>query len=1124
MKYKILSILFAFMVLTSCIDDDLVACMEEVPEDITNGYSLNFTVTLDEMGGMRSSSGLGNPMKEIENYIDLEKFRILFFNHEDKFLFESKSRWVKKLENSDDYSRWFVSVPVFPYGNDTEDWNWDEIRKALRSKKFKIAILANRPGQDMALKFDKTGQPEEWFDNTGPHWGADDAVGGSSVKDVFDLHHSQYDPIYTNKSWPSDKDYPNNPYYGFVTEEDTYKGNKVRTMSSTSSWVNWDKISSTYNCKYSILPSEDHPIPMYGIQEFEPLQDWKEGTTFNLIRETDKPISLLRSVVKLELVIPKSANDQMKYVFVMYPNIYARCEPMNVWTPTDELWGESHSGICPDWNHLAAYGPVSRKGDSESNSTSSDYKQRMLWFYGAWREKGWFKDDSESESRFNVLTTEGFGKDTYPQIFNSCIQRNTAVLCAPDNGNDFSDDGDGYFRYIVYVGERNVNDPSNLSKMGANTSGAPTIIHWRFNLNNQEYNIPLTDYKNVSDVNEIVSNSASWDKDNKGNPTSAINSYEQAVQDMSSSLPKPWPLIRNHVYQITLAKTDEMSYHWDFNTFGYKTQNDITAATNWSNPGGGETKVLSYSNLISDTNKPGQNVTINWWDGDGSTTLAQGSFGSESHNINGYTPIKIGSGKQVTLTVPNKKTIKELTLRSYIDVKDYVDAKKALEWAVNSAPRAATKYYLKTNTNSGSYDTNSNDYVLQFAFGSMDPSKSDASTGWSTSTLNKNNYLIVNSKEFGTYATTTATNGNASSSLAADGSSQGNYVAFVPKHSGKLIIVVQNMGSSGKNVYLYENGIQKEAILIGTDSNKKNIKFNGNDDIYKLNGNSVYEGGIQVEVEAGYTYTISASGSKGRWMGFIYDYEIIPETDQYYWAEVAGTQYEDENKKGMSHFYGQTYYDEYLFENINANKVTFTNSNNGGDICFVASVKTENANGLPNYWELTEELNNEELTAKQESNGNIIIDEFRGLKFKNGTIRIYDREKNNLCLIGNSTITFPTLKKDYIITIKGRAANGTPRITPGTSSTFLQDGSTGQTGGQCIFSSDSECTFKWTVPANSAQQFQLTNNDDGIYIYEASVEPYTGSTSNASAMRSTGSNLKFTIKSEDLHSESIRFK
>lgn len=699
MRFKIFALLFVCGVLHSCIDD-LESCIDEtsndIPEVFTDGYALNFKVTLDPMGGTRATEDQEeNPMAELESYIDPEKFRVLFFDREDRFLFESKSRWVKKIvpNEDNDHAEWFVSVPLYDYGNDEAyNWKWEEIRRVLTGEDvndadagytagtksenvaFKIAILANRPntewnmgingrfstassrgthasvdapvpgiknpntdenykdGDDIpGLEITKNG----WKLQNGPFWELAHTRWGNNMKTVFDLHHCQYDPIYDGKNYndrggivgtkPTDPNAANVPqdalkinpnrdaweskgpamlnswkydgYYfwyenlnvydfiaGTVEEGegfDDYIGKP--TMGATSTWVSWkteDNDKNLNNIRTFVQLTKDHPIPMYGIQAFAPIgEDWVKGTPFNLSHiaegqnENDyefKSISLLRSVVKLELIFPKS--EEATYVAMIYPNVYARCEPMDVWTPTDQIWTDDDAheskglkGDC-EWYRIRNYGPVSRTEEYEGESVD-EYEKAMSWFYGAWKEKGW------SLPKINGTPYDKGNSLDFPRIFNSCVQRNGQVSCEEvDYGHLYKD---GKHHFIVYTGEKNINDPSNITEMGKVTNGAAPITSWWIRRGDWEYGIALAPYEKVDvldgnhkdpDGKEYGEHSTtSVYKINKtGNPTSRFRHYEARVQgyDVSNSRKvtrltdnlelMPWPLVRNHVYRIKI--------------------------------------------------------------------------------------------------------------------------------------------------------------------------------------------------------------------------------------------------------------------------------------------------------------------------------------------------------------------------------------------------------------------------------------------------------------------------------------------------------------------------------------------------------------------------------------------
>lgn len=632
--------LLAFMALTSCTDDELTADDNDVPQEIKDGYSLTFTVTLDKMGGINtratSLTEENQELEEMENYVDLQKFRVLFFasddikslespdgttseDDKDVFLFESTSRWVKK-QGTSDYSRWFVSVPLFGYGNDNKyNWNWGEIRDYLTTHNFKIAILANRP--DLEWNMGITGSKSQylvqkkWFDNTGPHWTQDHTKWGTHKKKIFDLHHCQYDPIYDGKNYDNKTDV-NYDVYDFIAgtigegdKDVDEEGKSIKgkpTMGATSTWVNWDheddgepKSETFSDLRHWLHPDTDHPIPMYGIQEFKPIPKnvWKKGTSFSLNPDNkdreDKAISLLRSVVKLELLIPETIKTN--YVVIFYPNLYARCEPMDIWTPTDQIWNEdlTHEitqGLnrC-EWFDIIDYGVVTRgapageptatSGNNGYNPTLSKamYQQRMSWFYGYWKKR--------TDWPFGSLGRNGVVNENikYPRIFNTCIQRNTAVSCDDNVKDQVTIEGVTYNRWVVYCGERNINDPSNLLAMGASGSGNATIIYWMIGTKNPStsYCFPIIDYakvqndklKDLMQPNGLASSYA----DNiprkngaTGDANGIINKYERQVQmgllkpgdpgykgpddDYDYPYPKPWPLLRNHVYRIIVGE------------------------------------------------------------------------------------------------------------------------------------------------------------------------------------------------------------------------------------------------------------------------------------------------------------------------------------------------------------------------------------------------------------------------------------------------------------------------------------------------------------------------------------------------------------------------------------------
>lgn len=589
--YNIFAIVMMVIGLTGCSDDKLN--IPQMPDDETEmfseGFSLTFTAYLDNMGGAESRAG-NNPMEDIENYIDPEKFRVFFFDSNDKFLFESKSRWIKQTEDK----VWSISVPFYTFGNDKEyNWDWDAIREKLTSGSFKIAIRANYPLQEWYPGFNNTGfendNVAEWIDNQGPYWDKSNSIVSAAsdddVKDVFDFHHCQYDKLYHAKGESAG-------YYKFImggwngTWNATNYNTMKPTMGATASWVNWGKDAShthPYNGnqpRHFIIPSQEHPIPMYGIQRFEKINEdeWVKGTSFTLGRQSDKSIFLLRSVVKMELIIPKTLSGRTiqkpTFVSMIYSNIYSRCEPMNNWDPTDEIWNKEHanSNANCEIDAIMSYGsyskylgkvnqnpPDSTLYDAASNPNTADvYMQRISWFYGIWKEKGW------DFPGFSGTVTAETANTPYPQIFNSCIQRNAIVFC--DDETDLTDAyGDNNYHYVVYTGERNMLDPSKLGGMDSNDPGDPTVCYFNFAIGSNRYAVPITNYNDSNEnpnleaipynTGENVPNSHT---SVNGNKSGSEKNNDQKVHDGYSQLVQkgvyhPWPLVRNHVYRLTLT-------------------------------------------------------------------------------------------------------------------------------------------------------------------------------------------------------------------------------------------------------------------------------------------------------------------------------------------------------------------------------------------------------------------------------------------------------------------------------------------------------------------------------------------------------------------------------------------
>lgn len=609
--FKFLFLSLFILPFSSCRDRDFQEEFEEIdqmqpPQD---QYALSFMVTLDRMGGTTSTRAVYfNPMEEIESYIDPKKFRVLFFDSQERFLFESKSRWVKKESEDAGSTTWYVSVPIYNYGNDDKyNWDFESIRDELTKNSFQIVLMVNRPLYEYAAEY-KTqadgGGVSGWFENDAPHWGKEDSRftdGGENTacKKIFDIHHSQYDAVYENKSMVQGigtQQSPAEGYYNFIMDEPTKINHNTDNnthaycntmLSSAISWVDWDGQESSkpdaekdnfdmvngVAYRRIIHPSHDKPIPMYGTQIFSAINPdaWQKGTTFHLTRGGDLPVSLLRSCVKVELILPK----EPQYITIWYSNIYSRCEPIDIWTPTNEIWCKgTDSQVCAEMDAIMENGPLSTSANNTGMTVGfKEYQYKLSWFYGKWLDRGW---------KFGSLTAEkvkpagnSYG---YPRIFNPMIQRNQTISYGVGR-NPVWKDNLGYYHAIVYTGERNVNDPSNLSSSSTNSENAGNrtlfVFVYKMKDDSNVYSTPITNYSYSASHPARNITPDPYSQGTGVARSKAIDTYATTVSNVSTDKNyRPFPLMRNHVYRLFLKTTGPLSR----GETGYEVESEVSSS------------------------------------------------------------------------------------------------------------------------------------------------------------------------------------------------------------------------------------------------------------------------------------------------------------------------------------------------------------------------------------------------------------------------------------------------------------------------------------------------------------------------------------------------------------------
>lgn len=282
------------------------------------------------------------------------------------------------------------------------------------------------------------------------------------------------------------------------------------------------------------LPGENNNqlIPMYGIQEFGAIGDrMVPGEMFNLSEQKDNyqygKVHLLRSLAKVELLIP-TGFLQLTHAYLRCVNRTSRCEPVDVSTSTYKLWNNVDNEIT----NIKNYGPFYKKNDKDHGL----YRSQLSWFYKAWTE--WNPQwDFNKITEYPVTVSN---KSDYPHIFNTRINRSDYVHFI------YKGKKDNYDYYVLYVPEKNIDDPSDVGEMGA----TPKIPHieLRFKDVNNEENLDDNDCYRIYFT----------DQNNSDKLPSISNKYDGAEQTVlenygKNGYPELYPIMRNHIYRFTLS-------------------------------------------------------------------------------------------------------------------------------------------------------------------------------------------------------------------------------------------------------------------------------------------------------------------------------------------------------------------------------------------------------------------------------------------------------------------------------------------------------------------------------------------------------------------------------------------
>lgn len=319
--------------------------------------------------------------------------------------------------------------------------------------------------------------------------------------------------------------------------------------------------------RQGVIPGEEQGIPMYGVQNFQPLSDWEDGQTLDM-SASDKTVYLLRALARVDFYVPMSFG-QPQHVYLKSSNKVARCEPIDVETPTDQLWHASHYNNQNDkceWFYIQNYGPFY----DSSGVNLEGYKTMLSWFYRSWNQTATWnvgkytigndgKWTPASTGHYSVpsgvsLTWSTAGN--YPHIFNPAINRSDFChfLYAGHDGTNY--------HYVLYTPEKYIDDPTNP----AIRNSTPKVPHIEFRFSptntmagdkNSEFNL------DDNDTHRIYFTNYGNNGEGMGNlpvntditaSTMTLSGYDDYEKN-TDHLKKHWPIMRNHTYEFYLSGT-----------------------------------------------------------------------------------------------------------------------------------------------------------------------------------------------------------------------------------------------------------------------------------------------------------------------------------------------------------------------------------------------------------------------------------------------------------------------------------------------------------------------------------------------------------------------------------------
>lgn len=372
---------------------------------------------------------------------------------------------------------------------------------------------------------------------------------------TFDITGSTLQDIYVDDAATSKREY-------FRDKSLTGGPEPVYIWTSTGNLViysiEWICAKYLYDTdREGVIPSEQNPIPMYGVQEFQiPENAWEDGSTYDVsaTEEGEEPlyISLIRSLAKVVI----NLTQKPEHIYMRSMNRMSRVEPMDVESSTGSLWKNHDTKEC-EWFDIFNYGVGFESGNDPSEADREKdldkYTNYLSWFYGTWQNAKWYKPDPGNDSyspwnfyEHNVYSYQNRNitipdSPSYPHLFNPDIERSDYCHFIPDGK---SDDGQ-YFRYILYVPDKNISDPNYPGLM--NSIAKLPSIEYRYSGmspyldDNNCHRVYFTDYETNTAIKEVKA-----------------DQYETVYEKSKDNLNKHWPIMRNHEYRFNVGGSGTM--------------------------------------------------------------------------------------------------------------------------------------------------------------------------------------------------------------------------------------------------------------------------------------------------------------------------------------------------------------------------------------------------------------------------------------------------------------------------------------------------------------------------------------------------------------------------------------